>query len=224
MRIERPKSLTGLVVEELRARILDGRLRLGSALSENAVAAEMGLSKTPVREALLQLKMERLVEVQPKRGTYVFRIAADQVAMISELREVLEVAALARAMERNAGPLAAGLARITGEMSEALRSDDSARYRALDGQFHQTIIDLCGNSYFTEAYSQIGFHIQALRSRLSKEARLNRQSLKEHREMVRLIKGGEVTAVQELMRTHINQTRQSYIEALHERNDDVEAA
>ena len=98
MKIARPKSLTELVGEELRARIVDGRLRLGAALSENALAAELGLSKTPVREALLQLKLERLVEVLPQRGTYVFRLAADQVAPISELREVLEVAALTAAM------------------------------------------------------------------------------------------------------------------------------
>ena len=51
MKIARPKSLTDLVVDELRARIIDGRLRLGEALSENALAADLGISKTPVREA-----------------------------------------------------------------------------------------------------------------------------------------------------------------------------
>src|SRR5918994_571095 len=101
MKIARPKTLTEIVVHELRARIVDGRLRLGAALSENALAAEMGLSKTPVREALLQLKLERLVEVLPQRGTYVFRLAADQVVLISELREILEVAAARGALERN---------------------------------------------------------------------------------------------------------------------------
>ena len=74
MKIVRPKSLTELVVDELRTRIIDGRLRLGEALSENTLAAELGISKTPVREALLQLKLERLVDVLPQRGTYVFRL------------------------------------------------------------------------------------------------------------------------------------------------------
>ena len=90
MKITRPKSLTEMVVEELRKRIIDGRMQLGAALSENALAADLGISKTPVREALLQLKLERLVDVLPQRGTYVFRMAPDQVAMIRELREVLE--------------------------------------------------------------------------------------------------------------------------------------
>ena len=89
MKITRPKSLTEIVVCELRKRIIYGRLQLGEALSENALAAELGISKTPVREALLQLKLERMVDVLPQRGTYVFRMAADQVIMISELREIL---------------------------------------------------------------------------------------------------------------------------------------
>ena len=54
MPITRPKSLTEMVVEELRKRIIGGHLQLGEALSENALAAELGISKTPVREALLQ--------------------------------------------------------------------------------------------------------------------------------------------------------------------------
>ena len=118
MKIARPKSLTELVGEELRARIVDGRLRLGAALSENALAAELGLSKTPVREALLQLKLERVVEVLPQRGTYVFRLAADQLAPISELRDVLEVAGLKAAMARNRPELIARLTEITDDSND----------------------------------------------------------------------------------------------------------
>ena len=121
MKITRPKSLTELVVDELRARIIDGRLRLGEALSENALAADLGISKTPVREALLQLKLERLVDVLPQRGTYVFRLARDQVVMISELREILELPAAAAAIERNHAALVARMTEIFEEMRKAYR-------------------------------------------------------------------------------------------------------
>jgi DNA-binding GntR family transcriptional regulator len=214
MKITRPKSLTELVVEDLRARIIDGRLRLGEGLSENALAAELGISKTPVREALLQLKLERLVDVMPQRGTYVFQLAADQVVMISELREILELAAIAAAMQRNHAALVARMARILDSMRAAHHADDRANYRTLDGEFHQAIIDLCGNPYISDAYSQVGFRIQALRSRLSDEAALNRRSFKEHCEMVRLIKASDVSQLQELMRAHIHQTKQSYLDVL----------
>ena len=71
---QQAKSLADLVVQELRTRILDGRLRLGENLSENTLAADLGISKTPVREALLRLKMDRLVDVLPQRGSYVFQL------------------------------------------------------------------------------------------------------------------------------------------------------
>jgi DNA-binding GntR family transcriptional regulator len=218
MKIARPKSLKDLVVDELRARIIDGRLRLGAALSENALAAELGLSKTPVREALLQLKLERLVEVLPQRGTYVFRLAADQVAPITELREVLEVAALNMAMARHRAAVVDALGEIADAMSKALKSGDTIAYQELDGQYHQTIIDLSGNPYFADAYGQIGFRIQALRARLSNETRLNRLSMKDHREMLRLVKAGDGPAAEALMRKHINNTKQHYLDILEQKD------
>jgi DNA-binding GntR family transcriptional regulator len=218
MKIARPKSLTELVVEELRARIVDGRLRLGAAMSENALAADLGLSKTPVREALLQLKLERLVDVLPQRGTYVFRLAADQVALISELREVLEPAALRAAMGRNRPELSAQLTRIVEDMRAALEVGDSVKYQTLDGQYHQAIFDCSGNPYFADAYGQIGFRIQALRSRLSNESRLNQLSMKDHREMLRMIKAGDLATAEARLRLHIENTKRSYLEVLQQKD------
>jgi DNA-binding GntR family transcriptional regulator len=214
MKLIRPKSLKEMVADELRMRIIDGRLQLGAGLSENGLAAELGISKTPVREALLQLKQEGLVEVQPQRGTYVFRMAAEQVVMISELREILEVAAVEMAIRRNAAALTERMAELYGAMEQAYEADDPVGYRKLDGEYHEAIIELCGNPYIRSAYSQIGFCIQALRSRLSHEAQLNRLSIADHREMLRLVKAREVSALQALMRAHIQQTKQSYLDVL----------
>jgi DNA-binding GntR family transcriptional regulator len=224
MKIERPKSLTGLVVDELRARISDGRLRLGEGLSENVLAADLGISKTPVREALLQLKLERLVDVLPQRGTYVFRLARDEVVMISELREMLELPAAAIAIERNHAVLVARMIEIYQEMSKAYKAGDNAGYRARDGELHQTIIDLCDNPYLSNAYNQVGFRIQALRSRLADEMSLNRVSYKDHGEMLRLVKARDVEALQTLLRAHIRQTMSSYLEVLGDRDTLADAA
>jgi DNA-binding GntR family transcriptional regulator len=213
-KIARPKSLTELVVDELRKRIIDGRLRLGEALSENALAAELGLSKTPVREALLQLKLERLVDVLPQRGTYVFQLAIDQVAMISELREILEVSAVAAAVERNHTALVSEMAKIFEAMRGAFEAGDNTGYRTLDGEYHQTIIDLCGNPYISDAYVQVSFRTQALRSRLSVDASLNKLSFRDHREMLKLIRARDVSALQKLLRAHIKQTKQMYLDVL----------
>jgi len=213
-KITRPKSLKDLVVEEVRRRIIDGSMQLGMALSENALAADLGLSKTPVREALQQLRVEGLVDVQPQRGTYVFRLSAEQVVMISELREILEIAAAAAAMDRNGPALLRRLSSLYEAMQAAQADDDAATYRALDGTFHEAIIELGGNPFVGNAYGPVGFRIQALRTRLSHDARLNRDSIEEHRRMLAFIKAGDTNGLQKLLRQHIRQTRESYLEVL----------
>ncbi len=203
-----------MVAEEIRTRIIDGRIGLGAGLSENGLAAELGISKTPVREALMQLKQEGLVEVQPQRGTYVFRLAAEQVTMISELREILELAAIKAAMTRNHRDLVRRMTEIYDAMREAYEADDRLAYRKLDAEYHEAMVDLCGNPYIRSAYRQISFCIQALRSRLSTEAQLNKLSIADHREMLRLVKAKDGAGVQKLLRAHIHQTKQSYLDVL----------
>ena len=223
MAIKRPRSLTALVVDELRARIIDGRLRLGEHVSENALAAELGISKTPVREALLQLKLDRLVEIHPQRGTYVFRLGPGDVVKVSELREVLEVEAAAIAMKRNRKALVSGMTAILQDMRKAYNADDIVAYRTLDGDYHRTLIEACDNSYIVDAYEPIGLRIQALRSRLSDEAALNRLSFRDHCNMLKLIKAGEVTGLQKLLRVHVRQTARSYIEVQGQQEAEPEA-
>jgi DNA-binding GntR family transcriptional regulator len=134
--------------------------------------------------------------------------------MISELREILEIAAAAAAIARNGAALLVEMTRIFEAMRGAYEADDTVAYRTLDGEYHQTIIDLCGNPYIRDAYSQIGFRIQALRARLSREALLNRLSLRDHRDMLKLIKARDAAALERLLRTHIKQTKQSYLDLL----------
>ena len=190
MAIKRPRSLTALVVDELRARIIDGRLRLGELVSENALAAELGISKTPVREALLELKLDRLVDVLPQRGTYVFRLGPADVVNVSKLREMLEVKSAAIAMKRNGRELALRMASVLHDMRKAYHAGDIVAYRTLDGSYHRTLIEACGNSYIADAYAPIDLRIQALRSRLSDEEALNRLSFRDHCNMLKLTDQG----------------------------------
>src|SRR5919204_2437086 len=83
-RIERPKSLAETVLAHLRSSIVHGDLELGQPLSERQLADELGVSKTPVREALAQLRNEGLVLIYPQRGAFVFTLSAREVAELCE--------------------------------------------------------------------------------------------------------------------------------------------
>lgn len=212
--LERGPSLTEQAAEALRGRIVQGAFQLGEPLSENALAAELGVSKTPVREALMELRRDGLVEIHPQRGTFVFTMTAEQVLQISEMRGILETAALRLTMERSRESLVAAWAEIVAAMESALAAGDAARYRALDGDFHRTFFELAGNPYLLEAFTGIAFRIQALRNRLSREAELNRTSFADHVAFLDLARRGDTRRILALALRHIAWTRDHYVAGL----------
>lgn len=209
--LERGPSLTEQAAEALRERIVCGLLQLGEPLSELTLATELGVSKTPVREALMQLKRDGLVEIHPQRGTYVFTMTPEQVRQLSETRAILESAALGLAMARNRAALIAGWAEIVAGMRAALKDGDAARYRTLDGEFHRSFVELADNPYLLDAFTMIAFRVQALRNRLSLDEALNRTSFADHVDFLKLARSGDPEAMGALLLRHIGWTRDHYV-------------
>jgi DNA-binding GntR family transcriptional regulator len=209
--LKRPRTLTEQAADAIRARIVSGDFQLGEALSEITLAAELGVSKTPVREAFLQLKNEGLVEIQPQRGTFVFQMTSEQILQLSAFRELLEVEALRIAMRSNATALGDALHRIVASMTDAVAAGDSRLYRQIDNDFHQDIIVACGNSFIESAYSGIAFRVQALRNRLSLQPDQNNRSLDEHRQLANIVKAGDAEAAAKMLLDHIRATLREYI-------------
>ncbi len=208
--LKRPRTLTEQAADAIRARIVNGDFQLGEALSEITLAAELGVSKTPVREAFLQLKNEGLVDIQPQRGTFVFQMSSDQIRQLTVLRELLEAEALRIAMRVNHKQLADMLNGVVARMADAVAADQVRTYRALDNEFHQHIIMGCRNQFIEAAYSSIAFRVQALRNRLSLQPSQNNRSLGEHRELAEMITSGDVERAATGLVNHIGVTLREY--------------
>ncbi|MBB3236514.1 GntR family transcriptional regulator [Phyllobacterium endophyticum] len=212
--LARGPSLTEQAAAHIRGRIVHGTLQCGEPLSELALAQELGVSKTPVREALLELKRQGLVEIHPQRGTFVFEMSSAQVVQLAEMRSILELAALRLAMDRNGQALSLRWAELVAAMDVAMANENTEDYRVLDGVFHQVMFDLAENQFLSETFTVIAFRIQALRNRLSLDPALNEKSHGEHKRLVALAAGGEAEKVAELLAWHIEWTRSSYIDLL----------
>ncbi|MGH6925279.1 MAG: GntR family transcriptional regulator, partial [Propylenella sp.] len=204
--LQRAKSLTDQAMEQIRSRIVGGEFALGAPLSENALASELGVSKTPVREALLRLRMEGLVSILPQRGTFVFDMTTDEIRELGELRETLELAALRLAAGRNRAPLVRTLDGIVGAMGVALAEDDSVHYRNLDADFHQAFFTHCGNGYFLSTYESFAFRVKALRTRLSVDPALNRSSYRDHQAIAALVDSGAIEEAVARLSEHVRST------------------
>src|ERR1700730_861918 len=120
------------LVDRIREQIVVGVLPLGARLSDKEIAAEMHVSRTPVREALLQLQSEGLIVVRPRSGTFVFGVSEDDLSQICEMRSLFEIGALRMAAAVNPASLVGALILPVAEAALALEDKDYARCEALD--------------------------------------------------------------------------------------------
>jgi DNA-binding GntR family transcriptional regulator len=207
-KIAKPKSLTALALDKIRTGIVTGLYPLGSPLYEKVLADEFGISKTPVREALVQLQREGLVVVVPHSGTFVFELANGEVTELCELRLILEVNALRLAMHRGAGRLVADIVNITAAMRAALDKGMVERYRELDSQFHLTFFAHCGNAYLANNYGMIEAKVTTLRAHLNAPRPDEPvSSLIEHEKIARHLSAGDIEGATALLTAQIKRFR-----------------
>lgn len=215
--IQRPKSLTSIVIARLRDSIIDGTIQPGSLLSEKQIADQFGTSKTPVREAFAHLQSLGLMEILPQKGGIVFRPSLEQVHELCEVRLELEVIAFRLSMERNRVAFSDHLSSIVEKMIEAYDVNQSLPYQRLDNEFHYSFFAHCGNSLLAKAYDLFTPRICALRTHLSTpQPYLLNRSFEEHKLLLEFVKGANVSSAILVLREHINRTRQCHSRLLTE--------
>jgi len=132
---------------ELRDRIVKLQLRPGTVLREDELMAELGIGRTPLREAVKRLALENFVAVQPRRGTYVTEVDAAEIVHITEVRAELESYAAELAARRmDAGARRAADA-LLEQIEEMARADDQEALMALDERIHSFVWEASGNPY-----------------------------------------------------------------------------
>ncbi len=208
--LPRRESLTEMTVARLREAIVTGEFAFGELLSEGRIAALLGVSKTPVREAFQELRREGLVEIQPQRGTVVFTPGEAEFEALVEFRTMLEIGALKAALAKDADGLATVLASIVMRMRTALAEDRVQDYLGLDGEFHETIVAHSDNGYLRDAYAGISSKMAALRTQLGREPALMEKSMREHEAIARGVKAADLEAVLSVLQDHITRRRGSY--------------
>lgn len=215
-KLKRASSLVEQASDAIRELIVGGELRMGARVSEGRLAEALGISTTPVREALALLQQEGLLTIVPQKGTYVFTLAAGEFDQLCELRAALEPAAVQIALERAPQRLADVLCGIVARMDQALERGDIKGYLKLDTAFHQAFFDACGNPYLQRAHALIAGKMAALRNRLGADPHHVEKSMREHREMAAgFALGGEAAAAAlVILHRHIAKREGSYWEHL----------
>jgi DNA-binding GntR family transcriptional regulator len=149
-------SATQRVYQWVRARILDGTFAGGRLLSEGDVSDAVGVSRTPVREAFLQLAAENMLQLYPKRGALVVPVTASELGEVLDARLLVEPwAARALAAQDGRETTIAALRALVTEAEDALAEGDQPRFQDADRRFHQTLVAAAGNALLASFYASL---------------------------------------------------------------------
>jgi DNA-binding GntR family transcriptional regulator len=165
----------------LRERIVQGDLLPGKRLQDVQLAAELGVSRTPVREALLRLERDGLVESDPNRGFFVAPLSRKEVAEIYPMVWALECLAL-DSSEPATPPQIQALRGINAEMAAV--TDDPLRRQELDLRWHQTLLESCANERLRELLAALKQIVRRYECVYMRDPALVRRSVRDHAEIL----------------------------------------
>lgn len=197
------------VLEEIRRRIVAGTWNQGERLFEDQIAADLGVSRNPVREALQALQAEGFVELEPRRGARVAIVSPQQARELFEVREVLEGLVANLAAQRRTD---AELDQMRAVVVEGLRtatSGDLVDLPSLNTRFHHLLATTARNELLAGTIERLRHIIEWIYSqRIAQRAPW---SWEEHRQIVEAIATGDAATAERVARTHIAQARDAYL-------------
>jgi DNA-binding GntR family transcriptional regulator len=201
--IARPISLRSQALEQLRNGIVVGSLEAGSLHSEQSVAEKLGLSRTPIREALLQLASEGLVNFVPNRGVRVAPLDSEHLAYVLQFRAAIEGCGASRmAATRDAK----GIARLDAELKRQraiIKAGDRLKWVTANMAFHAILAEYSENKLMVEAFAPLASHTKRLGYRMNHRTQRMRESLDEHSAIVDAIKRGDVDRARSMAEEHL---------------------
>jgi len=202
----RATSLGKLVRDDVLGMILRGEIQAGQRINEPDVAARLGVSRVPVREALRELESSGLVEARKHAGVFVRKLGAEEVRGLYELRALLDGFAGRRAAglpgpERDRPPDA--LDASVGRMEDAARANNVSAYYGENLRFHWLMVEATGNAALAETYRDIvqKLHLSRL-TNLSQEPGML-ASIADHREIAAALRAGDAQRSEQLLAAHV---------------------
>lgn len=186
----------------VREKIIALELLPGSAISENDLARTVGVSRTPIREALLLLGEEKLVEVFPKVGTFVSRVDPRYVAEAHFLREAVEVASLRTLRSPYDEAVLEGLRVNLAQQREI--GDDLVGFFELDEDFHRGLMALAGHEDSWSTVVAAKGHLDRARMLGMKQVPKVEQFIDEHHRIFNAVVEGDLSGAEELLSSHLS--------------------
>jgi len=221
IKLEAYKPLRDIVFEALKDAIVKGQLKPGERLMEQQIAEELGVSRTPVREAIRKLELEGFIIMIPRRGAYVSDVSLKDVAQVFEVRAAMESLAAGLAAQRITDEQLEDLERKFVEAKAALENSDLEMAIRFDSEFHEIIYQASRNDRLVQILSNLREQIHRYRSAsLAHPGRL-KDTMEEHKNLLDAIYQRNVGLAEKLAKEHIENAENIILEGLKEKRPQI---
>jgi len=197
----------------IRHALVSGQIAPGVVYSAASLAAELGVSNSPVREAMLALVDDGLMEVVPNRGYRPVALSPADVAEIAQLRLFLEVPAAGLAAEAGLGDRLALLEELVDAIEQTAAAGDLPGNLEADRRFHLTLIEACGNRRLVDQVARLRDQTRLYNLRNLAESGALVASAAEHRPLLAAVAGHDRALAEELMRAHLGHLTTDWLAA-----------
>ncbi|MDN5343900.1 MAG: hypothetical protein PWQ18_11 [Clostridia bacterium] len=214
-------TLQNDIYSYLRKKILAGALKPGERIVETEVASNLGISKSPVREAMRKLEADGLVIIKPRVGGFVVSLGEEDIKDIYEVRQAVEgfaVRLLARKGEQKER-IVRDLNEILAQYEQAVKAGDFSQCNRIDTDLHLYLVKTSDNSRLIKMALTIYDQAYLLKNMASDIPGRKRQSLREHREIVRAIETEDYVAAQEALINHLEGLKENVLKKYREANN-----
>ena len=201
--ISRRNGLAEQVADALRLQIISGRLAPNARIVEADLAADLGISRTPVREALSRLAEEQLIEVLPQFGSFVAPISFEAVSEAQFIREHLECALIREAAEKIDEPGIAGLRDLLDRQRRAAMRQDAADFYQLDETMHARFAEIAGRPGIGRLIRQKKAHLDRVRHVSYGRPDHLQELVDQHERVVKALEARDADAAEIALREHL---------------------
>ncbi|MGD8226879.1 MAG: GntR family transcriptional regulator [Desulfobacteraceae bacterium] len=212
--ISRTKSLKEKAYDILKELILTGRLEQGKLHNEKRLAEVLGVSRTPVREALLELSREGMVSFVPSKGVKVLKITPKQVQEVFELRRIIE-GYIIKSISKQLTPAdLKKIEKILNKQDRSASKEEELSFIEMDKEFHLFMASKMGNQQIETILQNLRDQIHLMGIRAIKDQSRSQQVLKEHQSIFSALKKKDAKRAHEELMKHLNNTEKILIDIL----------
>ncbi|WP_419726031.1 GntR family transcriptional regulator [Terrisporobacter petrolearius] len=212
LNLDNYKPLRDVVFENLRTAILEGNLKAGKRLMEVQLAEQLGVSRTPIREAIRKLELEGLVVMLPRKGAYVANMSFKDLIDVLEIRASLEGLAASLASERLRDEDIVELERVAKEFEKSVRETDIDTVLKKDVEFHEKIFLMANNKKLYHLITSLWEQVHRFRVTYVSNYEASLSLVDEHNRILEAIKSGDSELAKKYATEHIELAEQFFME------------